>query len=236
MSSSLTKNTVIIVAETPIMNPSEIIPYQNLSVKYSVFLNTLLFLNWVEILSEDKEHFSIIALLNEKDKEYLPKYFLPPDAATIFYHESHLPEISEYLFKKKADINSKTIILFYNSIGFKLNDISRALNLIQTDEPSIVIGKSSRDRIVFICSSGVDKELVDPLFVAKRKNAEYLNAISSKDIFIHTLDGFLSINDFEDIKKLYIELSKKESLSYCSPKMHESFNDLFIEYKELLDV
>ena len=63
-----------------------------------------------------------------------------------------------------------------------------------------------------------------------------LSLISSKDIFIHTLDNFLSINDFEDIKKLYIELSKKESLSYCSQNMHESFNDLFIEYKELLNV
>lgn len=218
------------------MNPSEIIPYQNLSIKYSVFLKTLLFLNWIEILSEDKEHFSMIALLNEKDRQYLPKYFLPQGGATIFYSESHLPEISEYLIKQTADINSKTIILFYNSIGFMLNDISRALNLIQTDEPSIVIGKSNRDRIAFTCTLGIDKELVDPLFVTKRKNAEYLNAISSKDIFIHTLEGFLSINDFEDIKKLYIELSKKESLSYCSQKMHESFNDLFIEYKELLNV
>lgn len=236
MSNSSTKNSVIIVADTSIMNPSEIIPYHNLSIKYSVFLNTLLFLNWIEILSEDKEHFSMIALLNEKDKEYLPKYFLPQDAATIFYTESHLSEISDHLLKQTSDINSKVIILFYNSIGFKLNEISRALNLIQTDEPSLVIGKSSRDRIVFTCTLGVNKEFVDPLFDTKRINAEYLNAISSKDIFIHTLDGFLSINDFEDIKKLYIELSKKESLLYCSQKMHESFNDLFIEYKELLNV
>jgi len=227
---------VIIVAENPIMNPSEIIPYQNLSVNYSVFLNTLLFSNWVEILSENKENFDIITLLNEKDQEYLPKYFLPQDAVAIFSNESQLSEISEHLFKQTTASNPKTIILFYNSIGLNLNDISRLFNLIQTDEPSIVIGKSNRDRIVYTCSSGVDKELVDPIFVTKRKYAAYLNAISSKDIYIHTMDGFLSIDDFKDIKKLYIELSKKESLSYCSQKMHEGFNDLFIEYKELLDV
>jgi hypothetical protein len=236
LSTSSNKNSVIIVAETPIINPSEIIPYQNLSVKYSVFLNTLLFLNWIEILSEDKQHFNMIALLNEKDKEYLPKYFLPQEAATIFYQESHLSEISEYLFKQTADINSKTIILFYNSIGFKLNEISRALNLIQTEEPSIVIGKSVGEKIILVCSNGLDGELIIPILTSERKYDQYLSSLTSKDIFIHTLDGFLSIDNFEDIKKLYIELSKKESLSYCSQKMHENFNDLFIEYKELLNV
>ena len=78
--------------------------------------------------------------------------------------------------------------------------------------------------------------MVDHIFLAERKFGKFLSSISSKDIFIHSLDNILSINDFEDIKKLYIELSKKESLSYCSQKMHESFNDLFIEYKELLNV
>jgi hypothetical protein len=78
--------------------------------------------------------------------------------------------------------------------------------------------------------------LINPLFTNNRKYSDYLKAISNKDFFIHTLEGFFSVDDFEDIKKLYIELSKKESLSYCSQKMHESFNDLFIEYKELLNV
>ncbi len=128
------------------------------------------------------------------------------------------------------------MILFYNSIGIKRNDILRAFNLIQSDEPSLVIGKSGQDKIVFTCTSGIDEDLLDPIFTTKRKYSKYLSSISNQDLFIHTLDNFLSIDDFEDIKKLYIELSKKESLSYCSPKMHESFNDLFIEYKELLNV
>ncbi|MGB5531077.1 MAG: hypothetical protein WBQ32_14015, partial [Ignavibacteriaceae bacterium] len=82
----------------------------------------------------------------------------------------------------------------------------------------------------------IERVLIDPLISSNRNFQNYLNFISSKDIFIHTLEGFISIDDFEDIKKLYIELSKKESLSYCSPKMHESFNDLFVEYKEKLNV
>lgn len=236
MNKTTNKNSIIIIAEGSILNPLEIIVYQNLSANYSVFLNTLLFSNWVEILSEIQNDFEIITFLDYRDKEFLPKYFLPFDTKTIFYNPPQLSDLTENVIKNISTGSLKNMVLFYNSIGIKRNDILRAFNLIQSDEPSMVIGKSSQDKIVFTCTSGVDEDLLDPIFSTKRIYNKYLNSISSKDLFIHTLDNFLSINDFEDIKKLYIELSKKESLSYCSPKMHESFNDLFIEYKELLNV
>ena len=236
MNNTTNKNSIIIIAEGSILNPLEIIVYQNLSVNYSVFLNTLLFSNWVEILSEIRNDFEIITFLDDRDKEFLPKYFLPFDTKTIFYNPPQLSDLTENVIKNISTGSLKNMVLFYNSIGIKRNDILRAFNLIQSDEPSMVIGKSSQDKIVFTCTSGVDEDLINPIFEAERIYSKYLNSISSKDLFIHTLDNFLSINDFEDIKKLYIELSKKESLSYCSPKMHESFNDLFIEYKELLNV
>jgi len=224
------------MAEGSILNPLEIIVYQNLSANYSVFLNTLLFSNWVEILSEIQNDFEIITFLDYRDKEFLPKYFLPFDTKTIFYNPPQLSDLTENVIKNISTGSLKNMVLFYNSIGIKRNDILRAFNLIQSDEPSMIIGKSSQDKIVFTCTSGVDENLINPIFKVDRIYSKYLNSISSKDLFIHTLDNFLSINNFEDIKKLYIELSKKESLSYCSPKMHESFNDLFIEYKELLNV
>jgi len=230
------KNSIIIIAESPILNPAEINIYDNLSVNYSVFLNTLLFSNWAEILSEFREDFEIFTFLNEKDDEFLPKYFLPFDIKIIFYEQSQANDLTEQFIKNTFSDSSKNMILFYNSIGMTRSDIFRAFDLIQSDEPSIVIGKSNQDRIVFTCTPGVDKDLLDHIFLTKRKYSKYLTSISRNDLFIHTLDNFLSIDDFEDIKKLYIELSKKESLSYCSKKMHESFNDLFIEYKDLLNV
>lgn len=236
MNKTTNKNSIIIIAEGSILNPLEIIVYQNLSANYSVFLNTLLFSNWVEILSEIQNDFEIITFLDYRDKEFLPKYFLPFDTKTIFYNPPQLSDLTENVIKNISTGSLKNMVLFYNSIGIKRNDILRAFNLIQSDEPSMIIGKSSQDKIVFTCTSGVDENLINPIFKVDRIYSKYLNSISSKDLFIHTLDNFLSINDFEDIKKLYIELSKKESLSYCSPKMHESFNDLFIEYKELLNV
>ena len=230
------KNTIILFSEKPILNPSEVKEYPKLSANYSIFLNTLLYSNWIEILSELKEKFEIIYFLSISDKDYLPRYFLSEDTNVIFYDPIKMVNFSDYLLKHALNNNSKTIILFSNSIGLSKKDFNRIFNLLQSDEPSVVIGKSDRDKIIFVCVTGVDKELIDPLLKFNREFSRYLNAISSKDIFINTLDNFLSINDFEDFKKLYIELSKKESLSYCSKKMHESFNDLFIEYKDLLNV
>jgi hypothetical protein len=230
------KNSVIIVADSPIINPKEIKSYPNLSINYSVYLNTLLYSNWLEIFSEIRDQIEIYTLLNEKDMEFIPKYLLPEASHTLTYDEPQLSNLSESHFRKSLPNNGKYMVLFYNSIGLKLNDFLRIFNLIQTEEPSIVIGKSTSKKIILACTSGLDRSIIDPIIFAKRRYDEYLSSITSKDIFIHTLDGFLSIDNFEDIKKLYIELSKKESLSYCSQKMHENFNDLFIEYKELLNV
>jgi len=218
------KNSIIIIADNPILNP------------YSVYLNTLLFSNWIELLAPVKDQFGIVYYVDKNDEDYLPKYFIPENTTAIFYDRQQLRKFSEQISKYSSGNNSKILIHFNNSIGLTFKDITRVFNLIQADEQSIVIGKSGKDQIVFICISGNDVELVDHIFLSERKLSKFLSSINSKDIYIHSLDNILSINDFEDIKKLYIELSKKESLSYCSQKMHESFNDLFIEYKDLLNV
>ena len=232
----MSKGSILITAEGSILNPKEISPYPNLSTNYSVYLNTLLFSNWMEIFSEINNLADISTLLSGADTEYIPKYFLPDESHTIYYDNRQLKTLYEHFIQKPLLSNSKYLVLFYNSIGIRPGDFQRLFDLIQTDEPYILIGKSVRNKIVFICTSENDKNLLDSLITSGRQYDEYLNLISSKDIFIYTLDNFLSIDDFEDIKKLYIELSKKESLSYCSKKMHEGFNDLFIEYKELLNV
>jgi hypothetical protein len=133
------------------------------------------------------------------------------------------------------NLEAKTLFIFYNSIGLKLNEVSRAFSLVSTDESSLVIGKSDSQRINCICAKNIESELFSLLIKSKRNYDDYLSLISHRDHFLHPIKNYLSIDDFEDIKKLYIDLSKKESLSFCSQKMHESFNDLFIEYKELLN-
>ena len=231
----MNKKTVILLADLPILNPTIINPFQYLSIEYSIYLNSLLFTNWIEIVNSVSADIYPVIILSAKDQEYIPKSFLPDNFKKLFYKGSKLDNIQKDLIKLPIVNDSKILIIFYNSIGLKQSDISRIFNLVHSEDTSLVIGKSNRNKVILTCSYEIDKELIDPLFSTKRNFQNYLNFISSKDIFIHTLEGYFSIDDFEDIKKLYIELSKKESLSYCNPNMHESFNDLFVEYKDKLN-
>jgi len=232
----MNKNTVILITDSPVLNLTLVEPYQNLSVEYSVYLNSSLLSNWFELFSGIRDEIDPIILLSEEDKEYIPRKFIPKKFTTMFYSGSKLLNFSEDLFQMKRINDSKVMILFINSIGLTQSYVLRVYNLIHAEEASLVIGKSNRDRIIFCSTYGIDNELVNSLFITKRNYNEYLGLVTAKDIFIHTVGGFLSIDDFEDIKKLYIELSKKESLSYCSPNMHARFNDVFVDYKELLNV
>jgi hypothetical protein len=236
LKTSTHNNLIFLVADTSILNPKETVAYENLSQSYSVFLNTMLFTNWVEVLSDIQEDYQIITFLHESDKEYLPKYLFQSHIENKFYTSDQLLDFSNSLSNYNTDVNTKSLILFSNSIGLNKSDILRVFNLVQSDEPTIIIGKSNQDKIGFSCTSANNIKLFDSIFLSERNYSKYLQSISIEDIFILTLNNFLLINDFQDIKKLYIELSKKESLAYCSPKMHESFNDLFIEYKDLLNV
>lgn len=233
----MAKDSILIFTNSAILNPKEIIPYPNLSTNYSVYLNTLLISNWFDILSETHSTFDISIFLNEMDKEYLPRYILPKEANPVFYKNELIGEEFQNTFiSRTSNAESKTLVLFFNSIGLKMDEIFRLFSLIQMDEPTIAVGKSYNQKINCVCTKQSDSEIIELLIKAERNYNKFLKLISDKDYFVQTIKNFLSIDDFEDIKKLYIELSKKESLSYCSQKMHESFNDLFIEYKELINV
>lgn len=232
----MNNHLVILFASTALFNPEEVKTFPNLSLQYSIYLNSLLVSNWMENLFGFKNDFDLITLLNVKDKEFIPKNFFPPEIKRAFYNESQLTNLEENVLGKLQLDSLKIVLLFHNSIGFNRNDIIRMLNLIHPDEASVVILKSGRDKIISTCLYGFDNQLFESLLTNNRNYSSILNLLAGRDILIHTLDGYLSIDDFEDFKKLYIELSKKESLAYCSPKLHENFNDLFIEYKDLLNV
>jgi hypothetical protein len=231
----MNKDIVIIFASSLIFNPTEVKIMSNLSLKYSIYLNSLLTSNWIENLTGSENNFELITLFNEKDKEFIPKNFFPPEIKKAFYTEAQLKNLDENILGKLQLDSLKIIVLFHNSIGLNKNDILRMFSLVHPDEASVVVAKSKRDKIILTCLYGFDNRLFESLLTFNQDYISVLNQLTNRDILIHTLDGYLSIDDFEDIKKLYIELSKKESLSYCSPTLHERFNDLFIEYKDLLN-
>ncbi len=63
---------------------------------------------------------------------------------------------------------------------------------------------------------------------------KFLSYNKSCEYFVNTVNEVLAINNIEDFKILYTELSFKSSWDYCSQQMHERFTHLFVEYKDLL--
>lgn len=234
---------IYLFASSPILITEEIDTgkrmIDGLSLHDTVYLNSLLYSNWVEILSQQfqqaSEQFDIYYLLDKRDKEFIPKNFLPENSNLIFTGPSiQSNEWNEFQTKYFQNYPNNLLISF-NSIGIKTEDLKKIFELLLIEDTALVIGRSGCDRIAFLGFNKISEEIFDGFYSQLLTYTDYLTKISSKDYYIHILEGFLSVKDLKDFKKLYIELSKKESLSYCSEKIHERFNDLFIEYKELLN-
>ena len=131
----MSNRTIILIADSAVLNPTVIKPFQNLSTQYSVYLHSLLLSNWIDILNELKENTNLIILFSEKDKEYVPKNFIPKIFNIVYYSGSEF-EYSEEFIKQKLSNNTKTLFLFHNSIGIKQDDFERIFNLAQSEENS----------------------------------------------------------------------------------------------------
>jgi len=232
----MNRNKIIIICESPIFNHSSVKAFPELNIEYSVYLNSLLLSNWVELLADKIAEYEKYVLLSREDEEFLTGNLIPKNFHVIFHDGLKSLSAQELLQKETSNNSSKILLVFFNSIGLRDNDIQRTFNLVNQDEVSIVVAKLTDSKLIFNCCLITENYIIDSFMNANRDFNKFFNSISERDVFIHMKDRILSIDDFEDIKKLYIELSKKDSLAYCSKTMHESFNDLFIEYKDLLNV
>jgi hypothetical protein len=174
-------------------------------------------------------------ILNKKDEEFIPRNFLPENGKLLLI-ESEIRKHQKSIFEDlHPGGNAKSLFILFNSIGIKKDDITKAFDLLSIDDRAVVIGKSGNSRIAFIGSNTGNESDIFTLLSGNYQYEKLLNILSKEDIFLHSIENFLSVDSFNDVKKLYIKLSKKDSLSFCSEIMHERFNDLFVEYKELLD-
>jgi hypothetical protein len=231
----MSKSSVFLIAQKPILNPEKVKGIENLNIHYSVYLNLLLYQNWIEIFSSLKEKFDYYFVLNENDEDFIPKNFIPAEGNLILI-KNGTKVFLQTIVKEVRQINyAKGIFIFYNSIGITKENIIKISDLLSMDDKAVVIGKTVKEQVAFLGTNTSDEKVLRIFFSEHTNYTRLLNKLSKEDIFIQTIDNFLSINNFNDVKKLYIELSKKESLSFCSENMQERFNDLFIEYKELLN-
>ena len=227
-------NAVYLLADHPFLNTKRAPLFGKLDLNDSIFLYSQLFTNNLRNLIGLQNKANIICCLDTIDKEFISKNFIPEEVNLYFLNTQNISKQFDDLNTKFFQHHLNNVLIHLNTFGVSSNKFVKMFDLLSVEDESIVIGKTDKDKVGFIGSNNLNEEIYKEFFLSKLNYEKYLADISNKDNFVNVLTGFLAINDMEDFKSLYDELSKKESLEYCSQEMHERFTHLFIEYRELL--
>jgi hypothetical protein len=201
--------------------------------QHSVLLYSSLLLNYKELLETNSAQANYYFLIDESDRDFVTTEFA--DSARIIWINSHekisaLKNISDKYF-----INyNNNIIIPSDTMGIYSKDFKKTFNLLAVEDDAIVAGRAYNDKISFIGFNRLDDNFFTDFNWDDLNYLKGLSALCRQNIFLQVIDGCMIIETTEEYRKLYQELSKKESLAYCSQNMHEKFTSLFIEYKELL--
>jgi hypothetical protein len=227
-------NAVYLLADNPFLNTKHAPLFGKLNLNDSIFLYLQLFINNLKNLSGLQNKANIICCMDNMDEDFIPKNFIPEEVNLYFLNTQNISEQFNDMNKKFFQHHLNSVLIHLNTFGVSLSKFVKMFDLLSIKDESIVVGKADKDKVGFIGSNNLDKEIYKEFFISKLNYRKYLADISNKDNFVNVLTGFLAINDMDDFKSLYNELSKKESLEYCSEEMHEAFTHLFVEYKDLL--
>ena len=229
------KNCIYVLSLHPVFNGEAAPKFDNLSLRDSILLYSHLLANFIEVLTDIDLSFELVFCLNEKDGNYIPKNFFPDDSILFFNTSENINSDLERLEQNYFSIFENNILIRADVIGVSEKTIQKIFNLLAIEDDVLVIGKSINKKVALLGFNNPEINLLDEMFSATLDYDKFLLEAGKSDMFLNTLNGFQLIENFSDFKNLYIELSKKESLSYCSQQMHERFTNLFIEYKDLLD-
>ena len=228
------KKSVCLYSAHPVFNIKFVPIFENLDQKNSVYLYTLLLSNYLDLIHKIELRADFMCFLDERDKEFIPKNYLPENFKLYYYYPGEKESFDRELIINQSANYSKSVLINCNSIGVSESTINKIFNLLSSEDESIVIGRTTKNTLAFMGFNRYDDELNTGFQTALFDYDKFLVSISSKNHFLTVLDGFLALNDFDDFRELYFRLSKKDSLAYCSEVMHEKFNNIFIEYKERL--
>ena len=229
------KNCIYVLCLNPVFNGEEAPKFENLSLRDSNLLYSHLLANLIELFTDSDLKFELVFCLNEKDENYIPSNFFP-DESIIFIKPSENNNSNLELLGKNYFSNfENNILIRADVIGISEITIQKIFNLLTIEDDVLVIGKSTNKKVALLGFNNLEINILDELFSTTTNYDNFLIEAGKSDLFLNTLNGFQLIENFSDFKNLYIELSKKESLAYCSQQMHERFTNLFIEYKDLLN-
>lgn len=122
---------------------------------------------------------------------------------------------------------------FINPCGFGLNEemIEKIFTLLEVED-DVTVYFEEDNFVTLLAFNSFDKSFLS--LMNSRRKKDFNNFLITEKLLFR-FDSFRLIKRFDDVKNLYHFLSKKESIPFCSQKMHEEFTQLFIEYKEFIN-
>lgn len=218
----------------PVFNRDYIPAFGELDEEHSAQLYSALVLNHIENLGNISDQCRVIYSLDERDAEFLPEEFEGLKDKIVYTDTSSPITSVKTLFDRYFPESDNNLVVYADSIGNSGKELRRALDLLSIDSDAVAIGKSINGGVSFVGLNNLNLELLQDINWDEMVYSKLLKKVSRYDNFIYVLNNSLTIKTAQDFRTLYSELSKKESLNYCSHRMHEKFTHLFIEYKELL--
>lgn len=218
----------------PVFNRDYIPTFGELDEEHSAQLYSALVLNHMENLESISDQCAVIYCFDEKDAGFIPDEFEELEDKIIYTDTSNPLASVKTLFDRHFPEHDNNLVVYADSIGNSGNELKRALDLLSIESDAVAIGKSINGSVSFVGLNNLNLELLQDINWQNMVYERLLKKVSRYDNFIYVLNNSLTIKNAQDFRTLYTELSKKESLNYCSHPMHEKFTHLFIEYKELL--
>ncbi len=205
----------------------------NFNEKDTDYFRTTLYLNLMEntLKRKDKTDFFIILSRDEMYSELASVN----DFQLITSEQNSIKVLQSEKLTKEFINHKYNILVAGNVVNLSASDIDKYLNLLGVDEKTILISKSSSaDKISVFGFCGYTEELLRFFIESELSIQKFLGFNESCEYYITLAKDLFEVEDINDFKKLYIDLSQKASLEYCSQEMHERFTHLFVEYKDLL--
>ncbi|GAB4298088.1 MAG: hypothetical protein Kow0098_22980 [Ignavibacteriaceae bacterium] len=206
-----------------------------LTAEHSGQFYEIMILNFLEIIDPLRNSVDFYLCLPEEDRDFVPPSLNVSDVKIIYHSGANSSEMIKFLNEKYFQNYSKKLIVRSNAIGINSAQIEKIFDLLGIDDNASLLGKTKDGRLVFCAFNSIPSEFFEQ--ISESDVFDYnllLRKLAEAEIYLNILEGFLLIENFDDFRNLYRELSRKESLSYCSQKIHEMFTSIFIEYKEKL--
>ncbi|MDY0082591.1 MAG: hypothetical protein RBR74_05360 [Ignavibacteriaceae bacterium] len=204
----------------------------NFNENDSNYFRATLYLNLIENILRKKDKTDFFIILS-KDEIY-PELEAVNDFKLITSEQNSIKVLQSEQITKEFVNHKYNILVAGNVVNLSSSDIDKYLNLLGIDVKTVLISKSSSNKISVFGFCGYTEELLRFFIESELSIQKFLGFNESCEYYITLAKDLFEVKDIDDFKKLYLDLSQKASLEYCSQNMHERFTHLFVEYKDLL--